>query len=83
MHNSKSGFVPLASHFKLFHIECLITTGDKDHMKSVPYSNVIGSLMFLMVCTRLDLTFFVSVVSRYMPNLDKLQWQDLNEYLGI
>jgi len=37
-------------------------------MSNVPYSSVVGSLMYAMACTRPDLSYVVSVVSRYMHN---------------
>ena len=40
-------------------------------MLKVPYSNAVGSLMYAMICTRLDLAHAVSVVSRYMANPGK------------
>ena len=35
---------------------------------SIPYSNVVRSLMYVMVYMRPDLCHVVSVVSRYMAN---------------
>ena len=35
-------------------------------MKSVPYSSVIGSLMYAQVCTHHDIAFVVGVSSRYV-----------------
>ena len=43
-------------------------------MSLVPYSNVVGSIMYAMVCTRLDIVQAVSVVSKYMANLGKAHW---------
>ena len=43
-------------------------------MSRVPYSNIVGSLMYAMVCTRTDIAHAVSVVSRYMANLGKAHW---------
>jgi hypothetical protein len=40
-------------------------------MSKVPYSSTIGSLMFVMVCTKSDIEHAVGVVSRYMKNLSK------------
>nr|GEX59931.1 uncharacterized mitochondrial protein AtMg00810-like [Tanacetum cinerariifolium] len=42
----------------------------QQRMSKVPYANEVGSLMFLMVCMRPDIAYVVSVVSRYLMNLD-------------
>lgn len=47
---------------------------DKNYISRVPYANVVGSIMYLMVCTRPDLAYGVSVVSRYMANPWKEHW---------
>ena len=44
-------------------------------MSYVPYSNATGSLMYLMVCTILDLAYSSSLVSRYIENLGKIHWE--------
>lgn len=44
-------------------------------MSRVPYACAVGSLMYAMVCTRLDIAHAVSVVSRYMSKLDKEHWK--------
>ena len=44
-------------------------------MSGISYSNAVGSLMYAMICTRLDISHAVSIVSRYMSNLDKEYWQ--------
>ncbi|GJZ89763.1 hypothetical protein Tco_0661690 [Tanacetum coccineum] len=66
---------PLAPHFKLSSHECPKSEEDKEDMSRVPYSSVVGSLMYAMVCTRLDLSHAVSVVSRYMHNPGKMHWE--------
>lgn len=43
-------------------------------MAKVPYSSAVGSLMYVMVCTRPDLAYSVSVVSRYMVNPNRDHW---------
>ena len=43
-------------------------------MSKVPYANVVGCLMYLMLCTRLDISHVVSVVSRYMVDPGKEHW---------
>jgi len=44
-------------------------------MSKVPYSYTIGSLMYGMVRTRLDIAHAVGIVSRYMKNPGKKHWQ--------
>ena len=44
-------------------------------MSHVPYSNAIESLMYVMVCTRPDLAYVVSIVSRFMHNPGNAHWE--------
>ena len=43
----------------------------RDHMKAIPYSLVVGSLMYAQVCTRLDIAFVVGVLGRYLSDPGK------------
>ena len=43
-------------------------------MSKVPYSSVVGSLMYAMVCTRPDIAHAMGVVSRYMNDPGKEHW---------
>ena len=44
-------------------------------MSHVPYASTVGSIMYVMVCTRLEISHAVSVVSRYMDHPEKIHWQ--------
>lgn len=44
-------------------------------MVHVPYENAVGSLMYLMVCTRPDLAHSMSIVSRFMANPWREHWK--------
>ncbi|GJY59135.1 RNA-directed DNA polymerase, eukaryota [Tanacetum coccineum] len=48
---------------------------DVERMSKVPYANAVGSLMYLMVCTRPDIADAVSVVSKYLANPGKNHWE--------
>jgi len=74
MNNVKPMLVPLASHFKLSSSLCPNTDEEKDYMSRIPYANVVGCLMYAMVCTRPDISHAVGVVSRYMANPGKEHW---------
>ena len=51
-------------------------------MSRIPYSLAIVSLMYAMVCTRLDIAHAVGVVSRYMNNPSKDHWKVVQWILG-
>jgi hypothetical protein len=44
-------------------------------MSKVPYASVVGCLMYVMVCTRLDLAQVVSQVCKFMSKLGKHHWE--------
>nr|GFB93947.1 retrovirus-related Pol polyprotein from transposon TNT 1-94 [Tanacetum cinerariifolium] len=69
-HKAKSVRTPLAKNFKFSKKQCPFSVEEKLKMKRVPYAWVVGSLMYAMVYIRPDLTHAVSVVSRYLSNLD-------------
>jgi len=74
MHNAKPVSTPFSSHFKLNKEMCPKTQEDMDYMSKVPYASAVGSLMYAMVCTRLNIAHAVGVVSRYMNNPVKEHW---------
>ena len=41
---------------------------EEEEMKKIPYAELIGCLMYIMVCTRPDLAFPVSLLARYMAD---------------
>jgi hypothetical protein len=73
-HDCKPVITPIAPHFKLSSSQSPRTDSDFEYMSKVPYSSVIGSLLYTMVCSRPDLSYALSLVSRYMKNLDKENW---------
>ncbi|CAH9139773.1 unnamed protein product [Cuscuta epithymum] len=77
MSGAKSVNVPLASHFVLSKDQSPKTETEMNEMKNVPYSNAIGSVMYLMVSTRPDIAYAVSCLSRYMSNPGMPHWNAL------
>jgi hypothetical protein len=65
----------LASHFNISLGLCPSNDEENDYMSLVPYANVVGSLMYVMVSTRPNISHVVGVVSRYMENLGKEHWE--------
>ena len=54
MKEAKPTNTPLGGHFKLNKRSCPSTKEEKKKMVVIPYSSVVGSLMYAMVCTRPD-----------------------------
>ena len=44
-------------------------------MELVPYSSAVGSVMYVMICTRPDISHAVSLVSRFMANPGRQHWK--------
>ncbi len=45
-----------------------------DEMVKVPYQQAVGSLMYAMLCTRLDLAYLISVLSQHIANPSLEHW---------
>ena len=55
MQDSKKGFTPFRYGINLSQDQCPMTAEEKEYMKTVPYDSAIGSLMYVMLCTRPDI----------------------------
>jgi len=69
MSNSKIMSTPLGHHTKLSIKQCPQSEDEKQVMASTPYASGVGGIMYGMVCSRPDLAYAVSIVSRFMANL--------------
>ncbi|KAL5572018.1 hypothetical protein UlMin_021615 [Ulmus minor] len=75
MSDSKAVQTPLAAHFKLSMDMSPKTDAERKDVKRIPYASAVGSLMYAMVCTRPDLAYSASLVSRFMSNSGKDYWE--------
>ena len=71
MQNAKTVNTPLTAHFRLSSTLSPQSDDDVAYMSQVPYSSVVGSLMYAMVCSCPDLSYATSAVNRYMANPGK------------
>ena len=74
MHKAKLVSIPLAVQFKLSKKQSPTSEGEKEEMKNVPYSSVVGSLIYVMICTRPNIAYAISDVSRFLSNPRKEHW---------
>ena len=62
---------PILIGVKLFENQCPKTQEEEEDMSRVPYASAVSSLMYVMVCTRLDIAHVVGVLSKYMSKIRK------------
>lgn len=77
MHQEKSVCIPLGPQFKLSASHSPKTNLERKYMSKPSYANVVGSLMYAMVCSRPDLAYTISVISRVMANPGRPDWDAL------
>ncbi|KAK8999949.1 hypothetical protein V6N11_082087 [Hibiscus sabdariffa] len=53
---------------------CPSTPQERERMSQVPYASAIGSIMYAMICTRPDLSYTLSMTSRYQANPGEGHW---------
>ena len=75
MVRAKPMSTPLASHFWLSKDQSSSTKQGLIYMAEVSYASTIGSLMYVMACTRSNIAYAIGVVSRYMSNPGKQHWE--------
>ena len=55
--------------------QCPKNDFEREHMKNIPYTSAVGSLMYAQVCTRPDIAFAVGVLGRYQSNPGINHWR--------
>lgn len=68
---------PLPTHMKFSSTDCPNNEESKLKMSKIPYAEAVGSVMYLMLCTRPDLACNISLLSRLMRNLGKHHWEGI------
>ena len=68
MQDSKKGFVPFRVGSSLSVNQRPKTLAEIERMREISYASAVESLMYAMLCTRLDICFAVGMVSRYQSD---------------
>ena len=69
MHDCKPMDTPVEKNLSPSHDMCPKMPNEKEQMSKVPYSNVVGSLMYAMMCTHLDICYVIGLVRIFQSNL--------------
>lgn len=72
--NVKPSSIPLGGHLDLTKAKEPLTKEEEVKMRSIPYDAAVGLVMYAMICTRLDLAFAMSVLSRFKSDPCEKHW---------
>ena len=81
MQNSKKGELHIQSNARLSKTQSPNTEAEIAEMSRIPYASAVGSIMYAMTCTRPDVAFALSMVSRYQENPGKAHWTAVKNIL--
>ncbi|GJY12404.1 retrotransposon protein, putative, ty1-copia subclass [Tanacetum coccineum] len=68
MDNSKRGHIPMQERLDLNKTQGASTPKEVKRMQNVPYASVVGSIMYVVRCTRPDVAFAQNITSRFQQN---------------
>ncbi|GKC53923.1 hypothetical protein Tco_1076668 [Tanacetum coccineum] len=81
MENSKSGSIPMQEKLKLCKTQGASTPAEVKCMRNIPYPLSMGSIMYAMRCTLLDVAFAQNITSRFQQNRGDLHWTTVKNIL--
>ncbi|KAA0058244.1 gag/pol protein [Cucumis melo var. makuwa] len=58
----------------LYKEQCPKTPQEVEDIRRIPYASTVGSLIYVMLCTRPDICYAVGIVSRYQSNSGLDHW---------
>ncbi|GJR06961.1 hypothetical protein Tco_0529945 [Tanacetum coccineum] len=74
MENSKCGTIPMQEKLKLSKSQGASTPAEIWRMQNIPYASAVGSIMYVVRCTRPVVAFAQNITSRFQQNPSKLHW---------
>ena len=75
MENFKKGYLPIGHRISLSKRDCPTTPQERERMGRIPYASTVGSIMYVMICTRSDVAYSLGVVSRYQSDPGENHWK--------
>ena len=62
---------------------CPSTPQESERMSRIPYASAIGSIMYAMICTRPDVSYALSITSRYQGDPGEQHWIAVKNILKV
>ena len=74
MQDSNRGFLPMSHGIKLSKSQCLTMKDEIERMDKIPYASAISSIMYAMFCTRPNVSYALSMTSRFQSDPGECHW---------
>ncbi|GJZ85022.1 hypothetical protein Tco_0650361, partial [Tanacetum coccineum] len=81
MDNSKRGHIPMQERLDLNKTQGASTPEEVKRMQNVPYASAVGSIMYVVRCTRPDVAFAQNITSRFQQNPGECHWTAVKNIL--
>ncbi|KAK4383171.1 Retrovirus-related Pol polyprotein from transposon TNT 1-94 [Sesamum angolense] len=81
MENSKRGHLSMRHGIKLSKKKFPKTDEELKRILDIPYASAVGSIQYVVQCTRLDLAYALSVTSRYQACIGEAHWSAVKTIL--
>ena len=78
---SKKDLLPFRHSLMFSKEQCPKTQEERSRIEGIPYASAVGSLIYAMLCTRLDIYFAIGMVSRYWSNPSLEHWTTVKHIL--
>nr|GEY36315.1 retrotransposon protein, putative, Ty1-copia subclass [Tanacetum cinerariifolium] len=69
MKNSKRGTIPMQEKLKFSKSQGASTPAEIQRMQNISYASAVGSIMYVVRCTRFNVAFAQNITSRFQQNL--------------
>ena len=74
MVDSKKGYLPLALGVTLSNKDSPTKQVERDNMSRIPNAYAVGSIMYAMLCTQLDVAHALSMTNRFQQDPGEKHW---------
>lgn len=81
MQDAKRGFVPMSHGISISSDNSPKSLDERGRMSKIPYASAIGSIMYAMICTRPDVSYALSMTSRFQSNPGEGHWTAVKNIL--
>ena len=66
--NFKKGYLSISQKIFLSKNDCLTTSREREHINKISYALIVRSIMYITICTKLNVVYPLGVVSRYQSD---------------